>query len=96
MDPSEPFREELQDALVRTRRQAILIERLGTELHALLIVLFEKRILTLSEVRAAERRLDLAASMARASEFEAVARDVDRLDAELDSETGTRRPGEAA
>jgi hypothetical protein len=95
MEPSEPFREELQDALVRTRRQAILIERLGTELHALLIVLFEKRILTLDEVRAAERRLDLAATMARAQEFEAVARDIDRLDAELDDDADMRR-GEAA
>jgi hypothetical protein len=86
MEPSEPFREELQDALVRTRRQAILIERLGTELHALLLVLFEKKILTLAEVRAAERRLDLAATIARAQEFEAVAEDVARLDAELDED----------
>jgi len=86
MEPSEPFREELQDALVRTRRQAILIERLGTELHGLLLVLFEKKILTLAEVRAAERRLDLAATIARAKEFETIAEDVDRLDAELDDE----------
>jgi hypothetical protein len=83
MEASEPFREELQDALVRTRSQAILIERLGTELHALLMVLLEKKILTLPEVRRAERRLDLAATIARASEFEAVADDLDRLDAEL-------------
>jgi hypothetical protein len=96
MEPSEPFREELQDALVRTRRQAILIERLGTELHALLMVLFEKKVLTLAEVRAAERRLDLAATMARAQEFEAMAADVDRLDAELDRDDERRRRGEAA
>ena len=95
MEPSEPFREELQDALVRTRRQAILIERLGTELHAMLMVLLEKKVLTLPEVRAAERRLDLAAEMARAQEFEAVADDLDRLDAELD-ERDRRRPGDAA
>ena len=94
MEPSEPFREELQDALVRTRRQAVLIERLGTELHALLMVLFEKKILTLAEVRAAERRLDIAASMARAEEFEAVADDLGRLDAELDDPDA--RPGRAA
>jgi hypothetical protein len=93
----EEFREELADALVRTRRQAILIERLGTELHALLLVLLQKKILTLAEVRAAERRLDLAATMARATEFEAVVEDVDRLDAELDAERDRRRrPGEAA
>jgi hypothetical protein len=87
----EEFREELADALVRTRRQAILIERLGTELHALLLVLLQKKILTLAEVRAAERRLDLAATMARATEFEAVVEDVDRLDAELDAERDRRR-----
>jgi hypothetical protein len=92
MDVPEPFREELEDALVRTRRQAILIERLGTELHALLMVLFEKKILTLGEVRAAERRLDLAATMARASEFRAVADDVDRLDTELDDDERRRWP----
>jgi hypothetical protein len=96
METSEPFREELLDALVRTRRQAILIERLGTELHAVLMVLMEKKILTLADVRAAERRLDLAASMARAEEFEAIASDVERLDAELDSDADRRRPGEAA
>lgn len=84
------------DALVRTRRQAILIERLGTELHAVLMVLMEKKILTLADVRAAERRLDLAASMARAEEFEAIASDVDRLDAELDRDDDRRRPDEAA
>jgi hypothetical protein len=92
MDVPEPFREELEDALVRTRRQAILIERLGTELHALLMVLFEKKILTLGEVRAAERRLDLAATVARASEFRAVADDVDRLDTELDDDERRRWP----
>ena len=92
MDVPEPFREELEDALVRTRRQAILIERLGTELHALLMVLFEKKILTLGEVRAAERRLDLAATVARASEFRAVADDVDRLDSELDDDERRRWP----
>jgi hypothetical protein len=95
MDPSESLREELEDTLVRTRRQSIVIERLGTQLHALMMVLFEKKLLTLADVRAAERRLDLAAAMARADEFEAVVRDVDRLDAELDIEDRPR-PGEAA
>jgi hypothetical protein len=90
MEPSDELREELQDALVRTHRQAILIERLGTELHALLIVLMEKGVLTLSDVRAAERRLDLAAVAARAAEVAAVARDVDRLDGELDSRSSRR------
>ena len=96
MDFQDSLREELEDALVRTRRQAILIERLGTQLHALLMVLLDKKILTISEVRQAERRLDLAATVARAREFEAVIEDVDRLDAELDFDADRRRPGEAA
>ena len=96
MDFQDSLREELEDALVRTRRQAILIERLGTQLHALLMVLLDKKVLTISEVRQAERRLDLAATVARAREFEAVIEDVDRLDAELDFDADRRRPGEAA
>jgi hypothetical protein len=86
----------LEDTLVRTRRQAILIERLGTQLHALMIVLLEKKVLTLDDVRGAERRLDLAAAVARAAELEAVARDVGRLDEELDAERDRRRRDEAA
>jgi hypothetical protein len=75
----------LDDLLVRVRRQAIIIERLGTELHALLIVLLQKKVLTLDEVRGAERRLDLAAEIARAREIAAVARDFEALDAEFDA-----------
>jgi hypothetical protein len=77
--------EAFEDLLVRVRRQAIIIQRLGTELHALLMVLMQKKLLTLDEVRAAERRLDLAAEIARAREIAAVARDLDALDAELDA-----------
>jgi hypothetical protein len=75
----------LDDLLVKVRRQAIIIERLGTELHALLIVLLQKKVLTLDEVRGAERRLDLAAEIARAREIAAVARDIEALDAEFDA-----------
>jgi hypothetical protein len=82
----------LDDLLVRVRRQAIIIERLGTEFHALLIVLLQKKLLTLDDVRAAERRLDLAAEIARARELSAVARDLEALDAEFDQ----RRIDEAA
>jgi hypothetical protein len=95
-ESAEPLRDELEDALVRTRRQAILIERLGTQLHALMIVLIERKVLTLDDVRGAERRLDVAAAAARAAELEAVARDVARLDAELDGERELRRRDEAA
>lgn len=79
-----PLQEYLDDLLVRVRRQALVIERLGTEFHALLMVLLQKKVLTLEEVRAAERRLDLAAEIGRAREIAAVARDFEALDIELD------------
>lgn len=90
MDAS--YQETIDDLLVRVRRQAIVIERLATEFHGLLMVLIQKKILTLDEVRAAERRLDLAAEVARAREIAAVARDIESLDAELDD----HRSSEAA
>ena len=82
MDSNEEV--SLDDLLVKVRRQALIIERLGTELHAILIVLLQKKLLTLDEVRGAERRLDLAAEIARAREIAAAARDFEALDAELD------------
>jgi hypothetical protein len=88
----EYSQETVDDLLVRVRRQAIIIERLGTELHALLIVLLHKKLVSLDDVRAAERRLDLAAEIARAQEISAVARDLEALDAEF----GDRRMDEAA
>jgi hypothetical protein len=91
MDPSA--QENFDDLQVRVRRQAIVIERLATEFHALLMVLIQKKVLTLDDVRAAERRLDLAAEVARAQEVAAVARDLEALEAELDSRD---RPSEAA
>ena len=79
-----PLHEELDDLVVRVRRQAIIIQRLGTELHAILMVLLQKKVLTLDDVRAAERRMDLAAEIARAREIVTVARDLEALDDELD------------
>jgi hypothetical protein len=76
--------ESFDDLQVRVRRQAIVIQRLATEFHALLIVLAEKKIATLDEVRAAERRLDLASEVARAQVIADVTRDLESLDAELD------------
>ena len=77
--------ERLEDLLVKVRRQALIIERLGTEFHAVLMVLLHKKVLSLEEVRAAERRLDLAAEVARAQEIAAVARDLENLEAEFDT-----------
>ena len=83
MDPAEGV--SLDDLLVKMRRQALIIQHLGTELHAILIVLLQRKVLTLDEVRGAERRLDLAAEIARAREIAVVARDFEALDAELDA-----------
>ena len=83
--------EQLDDLTVRVRRQAIVIERLATEFHALMLVLLEKKILSLENVHAAERRLDLAAEIGRAREIAAAARDLESLERDLE-----RRPGDAA
>lgn len=73
----------IDDLTVRVRRQALVIERLGTQLHAILMVLLQKRLLTLDEVHAAERRLDLAAEIGKARGIAAAADDFERLDREM-------------
>jgi hypothetical protein len=78
--------DQIDDLEVRVRRQALVIQRLATEFHALLVVLGEKRVASLAEVHAAERRLDLAAEVARAKEIVDIARDLSSLDAELDQD----------
>jgi hypothetical protein len=85
MDGHEPIDPRVDDLMVRLRRQALIIERLGTELHALLMVLMQKRLITLADVRAAERRLNLAAEIAKAQEIAAIERDVQALADELDA-----------
>ena len=72
---------DMQDQL---RRHTIVIERIATEFHALLMVLTQKRIATLEQVRAAERKLDLASEVARAQELADMTRDLERLDNELE------------
>jgi hypothetical protein len=54
-------------------------------------VLLEKKTLSLENVHAAERRLDLAAEIGRAREIADAARDLESLERDLD-----RRPGSAA
>ena len=84
MDDFDQTDARVDDLMVRLRRQALIIERLGTEFHALLMVLMQKRLITLSDVRAAERRLNLAAEIAKAQEIAAIERDVQALADELD------------
>ena len=79
------FEERLDNFEVRVRRQAVVIERLATELHALLLVLTQKKLITLDEVYAAERRLDLASEVARVQDIAKATRDIEALDADLDA-----------
>jgi stress response protein YsnF len=80
------FEERLDNFEVRVRRQAVVIERLATELHALLMVLAQKKLITIDEVYAAERRLDLASEVAQVQRIAKVTRDLESLDAELDDD----------
>jgi uncharacterized coiled-coil protein SlyX len=78
------FEERLDNFEVRVRRQAVVIERLATEFHAVLMVLTQKKLITLDEVYAAERRLDLASEVAQIQDIARAARDIESLDADLD------------
>jgi hypothetical protein len=64
-----------------TRRQADVIERLATEVHALTMVLVDKRVVTLERLQAARRQLDLAYDVTRAMEIRALMKDIDELEA---------------
>ncbi len=63
------------------RRHADVIEKLATEIHALTMVLIEKRLITLDRLQAARRQLDLAYDLTQALEIRALIRDIDELDA---------------
>ena len=89
---SQELREVVLDMQDQLHRHTIVIERIATEFHALLMVLTQKRIASLEEVRAAERKLDLASEVARAQELADMTRDLDRLDRELDDKD--RRSGD--
>jgi hypothetical protein len=73
------------------RRHAEIIERLATELHALIMVLAEKRLITLEQLRAAKSRLDLAFEVTQARQLRAAISDLERLDDELDEGDSERR-----
>ena len=85
----ESFQERLDNFEGMVRRQAVVIERLATSFHALLMVLTQKKVVNLDDVYAAERRLDLASQVAQVHHIANVTRDVASLDSELDK--GDRR-----
>jgi hypothetical protein len=67
------------------RRHADVIEKLATEIHALTMILVEKRIVTVERLQAARRQLDLAYDLTQALEIRALIKDIDRLDDERDA-----------
>jgi hypothetical protein len=62
------------------RRHADIIEKLATEVHALTMVLVEKRLVTIERLEAARRQLDLAYDLTQALEIRALIKDIDQLE----------------
>jgi len=63
------------------RRYADVIERLATEVHALTMVLVEKRLITLERLEAAHQQLDLAYDLNQVLQIRALIKEIDELDA---------------
>jgi len=63
------------------RRYADVIEKLATEVHALTLVLIEKRLITLERLEAARRQLDLAYDVTQTLQLRALIKEIDDLDA---------------
>jgi hypothetical protein len=63
------------------RRYADVIEKLATEVHALTLVLVEKRLITVERLEAARRQLDLAYDLTQALEIRSLIKEIDELDA---------------
>jgi hypothetical protein len=63
------------------RRHADLIEQLATQVHALTMVLVEKRVVTVERLQAARKHLDLAYDITKALEIRALIKDIDELEA---------------
>lgn len=74
-------------------RQAEVIDRIATELHALVMVLVSKRLVRMEDIDAARKRLDLAFEIGRARQWSSAVADLERLDRELDQGEGDPRPG---
>jgi hypothetical protein len=62
------------------RRHADVIEKLATEVHALTLVLVEKRLITVERLEAARRQLDLAYDLTQALQIRALIKDIDDLE----------------
>jgi hypothetical protein len=62
------------------RRHADVIEQLATQVHALTMVLVEKRLITIERLQAARKHLDLAYDITQALEIRALIKDIDDLE----------------
>ena len=63
------------------RRYGDVIEKLATEVHALTLVLVEKRLITVERLEAARRQLDLAYDLRQTLEIRSLIKEIDELDA---------------
>ncbi len=63
------------------RRHADVIEKLATLVHALTLVLVEKRLITLERLDAARKHLDLAYDITQALQVRELIKNIDDLDA---------------
>jgi|GEM_PF-2509973 hypothetical protein len=63
------------------RRYADVIEKLATEIHALTMVLLEKRLITLERLEAARQQLDLAYDLNQVLQIRSLIKEIDELDA---------------
>ena len=82
MDEFTPEQEQFITEVVARlcRRYADVIEKLATEVHALTLVLVEKRLITVERVEAARRQLDLAYDLTQALQIRALIKDIDELE----------------
>jgi hypothetical protein len=65
----------------RCLRYADVLEKLATEVHALTMVLLEKRLITLERLEAARRQLDLAYDVNQVLRIRSLIKEIDDLDA---------------
>jgi hypothetical protein len=85
----EQFITEVVNRVVR--RQARILERVGTDLHALVMTLAAKRLITMEELEAARRQLDAAFEITRARQLYSLIADIDRLDDDFGPDIEDRR-----
>jgi len=62
------------------RRHADVIEQLATQVHALTMVLVERRVVSIERLRVARRHLDLAYEVTQALQLRALIKDIDELE----------------